>query len=196
MLRVECSPCAWFDFCCRQSCMRVAMDALIIQSMAGFVFLGVDVGEEPPEPAVVGARPLEVQQVAGLRDALQVALLAQLPANASSGFGEFSPVIGISAEGGRWMRGDAGRRRAGCLHFHLPGQLYVEELVLLAPDQHYLLQPRQELGYFSVQNNFMFFMENPKLKSKGFSFQRKKESCISFSKREKNGALDCLSCSR
>ena len=72
------------------------------------------------------------------------------------------------------MRGEAGRRRAGCLHFHLPGQLYVEELVFLAPDQHYLLQPRQELRYFSVQNNFMFFMEDPKLKSRFFIPAQKK----------------------
>lgn len=44
------------------------------------VFLGVDEAEEPPELAVVGARPLQVQQMAGLRDALQEAVLAQLPA--------------------------------------------------------------------------------------------------------------------
>ena len=65
------------------ACVSRRLDCIdmITQSMAGFFFLGVDFGEEPPEQAVVGARPLEVQQVAGLRDALQVALLAQLPAN-------------------------------------------------------------------------------------------------------------------
>lgn len=66
------------------------------------VFLGVDEAEEPPELAVVGARPLQVQQMAGLRDALQEAVLAQLL-------------------------------------FHLPGEPYVEKLVLLAPDKHYFL---------------------------------------------------------
>ena len=41
---------------------------------------GVDVGEPPLELAVVGARPLDVEQVAGLADAVQEAVVAQLPA--------------------------------------------------------------------------------------------------------------------
>ena len=41
---------------------------------------GVDVGEPPLELAVVGARPLDVEQVAGLADAVQEALVAELPA--------------------------------------------------------------------------------------------------------------------
>lgn len=53
----------------------------MIDSTGGLVFLGVDVGEEPAELAVVGARPLQVEQVPGLGDALQAALLAQLPEN-------------------------------------------------------------------------------------------------------------------
>jgi hypothetical protein len=47
------------------------------------VFCGVDVGEPPLELAVVGARPLDVEQVAGLADAVQEAVVAQLPAISS-----------------------------------------------------------------------------------------------------------------
>jgi hypothetical protein len=69
------------------------------QSIGFFLFfMGVDVSEEPPELAIVGARPLEVQQVAGLRDAMELAVLAQLPVNEPSGFSEFIRIYLVSTE--------------------------------------------------------------------------------------------------
>jgi len=41
---------------------------------------GIGVGEPPLELADVGARALDVEQVAGLADAVQEAVVAQLPA--------------------------------------------------------------------------------------------------------------------
>jgi len=53
-----------------------------IDGSAGLVSAsrGVDVGEPPLELADIGARALDVEQVAGLADAVQEAVVAQLPA--------------------------------------------------------------------------------------------------------------------
>jgi hypothetical protein len=95
---------------------------------------GVDEGEPPLELAVVGARPLDVEQVAGLADAVQEAVVAQLPAMSSL---DRSCMVNLAI----WVGSSKGKT-GKCLLFHLLGEVDVEDLVLLAPEQHYFLQPR------------------------------------------------------
>jgi hypothetical protein len=86
-----------------------------------------------------------VEQVAGLADAVQEALVAELPA---IWFGRSRLAPGVLIVSAKHDRQQLSIKHGRCLLFHLLGELDVEDLVLLAPQQHDFLQPRRTFELF------------------------------------------------